>query len=255
MDIKSRLKPTDPVEHRRSIRQKLNSKERSSVASDISPTPTPIVRLSNLPINTTSEDVRYAISSKALASKINFLRFEYDYSLRPLNSCRVTFYNAQDAYSFLIHTRQMKFAGSTIRSEFVLRSSVPNKTRDQYIGNSLGRLVFLYGYPPHVNQSLIREYYSAYDIVDTTIPGVQPAPLMGQTFISRKGAFIVQLSNASEAHRFIRDVYNTKYVVRKAGGEWQDPNLRNESADAAGSPMDGGKHKITSYRIKAMLLQ
>ncbi|KAJ1666964.1 hypothetical protein EV178_001878 [Coemansia sp. RSA 1646] len=243
------VKAVDPVEHRRSIRQEHGTNARKSVASDISPTPTLVVRLSNLPNNTTPEDVRYSISSKALASKINFLKFEYDYNLRPLNSCRVTFFNAQDAYSFLTHTQKIQFAGHTIRSDFVLKSIVPNKTRDKYVGNALGRLVFLYGYPPYVNQHQVRDYYRQYDIVDTTIPGVQPAPLMGQTFLSRRGAFIVQFSTSSEAHRFIRDVYNTEYV-RKGGEEWQSVTDSNSSTD---SPVDSKQQH--RYFIKAILLQ
>ncbi|KAJ1900435.1 hypothetical protein LPJ81_003943 [Coemansia sp. IMI 209127] len=244
-------KINDPVEHRRIIRKEHGANMRNPIAGDISPMPTLTVRLSNLPINTTPEDVRFSISTKWLAFKINFLKFEYDYNLRPLNSCRVTFFNTQDAYKFLTHTHDMQFVGHTIRSDFVLTSVVPNESLDKYVGNALGRLVFLYGYPPHVNQHQIRDYYRQYDIVDTTIPGVQPAPLMGQTFLSRRGAFIVQFSTSSEAHRFIRDVYNTEYT-RKGGEEWQNATDTNST-----SGDDSPKEVVKQHRhlIKAILLQ
>ncbi|KAJ2580820.1 hypothetical protein GGH95_002389 [Coemansia sp. RSA 1836] len=129
----------------------------------------------------------------------------------------------------------MVFAGSTIRADFVVRETVPNPVTEAYLGGMLGRLVFLYGYPPHVNPLQVREYYRDYDIVDTTIPGVQRAPQQGETFLVRRRAFIVQFSTPSEAQRFVRDVYGTKYVQRDIGA-------------------DGDKAAGIEHTIKAILL-
>ncbi|KAI9502869.1 hypothetical protein GGI26_004851 [Coemansia sp. RSA 1358] len=245
-------KHIDPVEHRRNIRQTLGSRQRRSVASDISTAPTNIVRLSNLPLHTTPADIRYALASKSFASRINFLMFEYDYNLRPLNSCRVTLFNTQDASDFLIRTNRIIFAGNRVRADFVNKSTIPNKTRDKYVGNALGRLVFLYGYPPHMNQHQIRDYYRQYDLVDTTLPGVQPAPQQGQTFLCRRGAFILQFSTTLEAHRFVRDVQNSEYVYKDVGNKNDRVEGETSAFQAGNAAEDGTKQR--KCIIRAILL-
>ncbi|KAJ2351843.1 hypothetical protein GGF43_003918, partial [Coemansia sp. RSA 2618] len=148
------------------------------------------------------------------AVDVSAVRFEFDFNLRSLHSCRVEFFSKDSAAAFALQTNKKLFAGHRLRADFVTRSSVPNATRDQYIGNSLGRLVFLYGYPQHVHQHQIRDYYREYDIVDTTLPGVQPAPQLGQTFLARRGAFIIHFGTQAEARRFVRDVYGTVYTSK-----------------------------------------
>ncbi|KAJ2638730.1 hypothetical protein GGF44_002763 [Coemansia sp. RSA 1694] len=221
--------------HRRDMRRPRQAGDQRSAAMDKSPTPTLVVRLSHLAPGTTTTDIRHVVAGDAYAKKIKSLSFEYDSSLRPLQSCRVVFFNQEDAADFAMRSNKMVFAGSTIRADFVVRETVPNPVTEAYLGGMLGRLVFLYGYPPHVNPLQVREYYRDYDIVDTTIPGVQRAPQQGETFLVRRRAFIVQFSTPSEAQRFVRDVYGTKYVQRDIGA-------------------DGDKAAGIEHTIKAILL-
>ncbi|KAJ2482853.1 hypothetical protein EV174_003105 [Coemansia sp. RSA 2320] len=239
----------DPVENRRRIRRATQSSERPlALATDISPTPTKVVRLSCLPPGTTAVDIRCVIATQALAKRIKSLTFEYDFNLRPLQSCRVVFFSQEDSAAFAVRSNKMAFAGNTIRADFVIKEVVPNATTEAYLGNALGRLVFLYGYPPHMNEYQIRDYYREYDIVDTTLPGVQRAPQMGNNFLVRRGAFIVQLSTPSEAQRFVRDVYNSEYLYRD-NPDNEQPADRDVPLTAEKSP------PRRKHTIKAIILQ
>ncbi|KAJ1964179.1 hypothetical protein GGI12_001583 [Dipsacomyces acuminosporus] len=183
-------------------------------------------------------------------AKTNSLQFEYDLHLRPLNSCRAKFFKVSDAQAFATSTNNVPFAGSTLRADFVTRESVPNPTVEKYIGHALGRLVYLYGYPPYVNQHQIRDFYKDYEIVDTVIPGVQPAPQQGVTFLSRRGAFILQFATPSEARRFVRDVYMTEY----------NPPASQDLSDDIPPPTPASTKKTAStgaqkHYLKAILLK
>ncbi|KAJ2745968.1 hypothetical protein GGI20_001732 [Coemansia sp. BCRC 34301] len=207
MDAASTRQPPaghDPGVHRRGMRQ--------ARQVDRSPTPTTVVRLSRLAPGTTATDIRCVVAGDAYAKKIKSLSFEYDASLRPLQSCRVVFFHEEDAANFATRSNRMVFAGSAIRADFVVQETVSNPTTEAYLGGMLGRLVFLYGYPPHVSPHQVRDYYRDYEIVDATLPGIQRAPQQGETFLVRRKAFIVQFSTPSEAQRFVRDVCNTKYL-------------------------------------------
>ncbi|KAJ1849267.1 hypothetical protein LPJ57_008389, partial [Coemansia sp. RSA 486] len=209
--------------------QRPTSQDRGGVvaALDISTEPTHTVRLSSLPPGTTPADVRYAIATQKFLAKIKALYFEYTSGLRPLRLCRVTFYNVKDAAEFLIHANKMSYAGSVIGASFVKRPFIPNPAKDKYLGHALGRLVLLYGYPQYIHEYQIRDYYSDYLLVDTNIPAVQPAPQVGQTFLSRRGAFILQFTTPSEARRFVRDVHMTSYS-RDRDSSGQDTDHANE---------------------------
>ncbi|KAI8322024.1 hypothetical protein GQ54DRAFT_246889, partial [Martensiomyces pterosporus] len=204
--------PSDQQQRRGKQTRTKSHAVRGSTASDISPTPTDIVRLSDLPPGTTADDVyRMVIPGRNYMPRINSLQFEHDLHLRPLNSCRIKFFKAGFAQDYVTRANNMPFAGSTVRADFVTREAAPNPTVQKYIGHALGRLVYLYGYPAYVNQHQVRDFYRDYEIVDTVIPGIQPAPASGATFLSRRGAFILQFSTPSEARRFVRDVYMTEY--------------------------------------------
>ncbi|KAJ1893550.1 hypothetical protein LPJ66_005684 [Kickxella alabastrina] len=232
---------TDPVEIRRTQMQQpkhqmpstsKDSNYRLSVASDISPTPTCIVRLSNLPPGTTPADIHCTIATRLYSAKIKAIYFEYDFNLRPLRSCRITFFSESDAAEFVLRANKMVYSAHTIHASFVIRRYVPNATRDKYLGSALGRLVLLYGYPPHMHHHQIRDYFSDYDLVETNIPAVQSAPQIGQTFLSRRGAFILQFATPSEARRFIRDVHLTEYSSRRENtGPEQTPSSAQQPAD------------------------
>ncbi|KAJ2493894.1 hypothetical protein IWW37_000280 [Coemansia sp. RSA 2050] len=210
-----------------------------SVSADVSPVPTRVVRLSRLAPGTTTTDVRNIVAGDTYAKKIKSLSFEYDSGLQPLQSCRVVFFNQEDATEFVMRFNKAVFSGNTIRANYVVREAVPNKTTEAYLGGMLGRLVFLYGYPPHVSPLQIRDYYRDYDIVDTTLPGIQRAPQQGETFLVRRRAFVVQFSTPSEAQRFVRNVYHTKFIQR------------DNSADDSQASATNSHHE---YVIKAILL-
>ncbi|KAJ2816896.1 hypothetical protein FBU31_006414 [Coemansia sp. 'formosensis'] len=244
MDIASTGNPPANVDIAFQLPDKMRAPQtggRRSVATDISPTPTKVVRLSHLAPGTTSTDIRSIVAGDAHAKKIKALSFEYGSSLQPLQSCRVVFFNQEDATEFAMRSNRTVFSGSAIRADYVIREAAPNPTTEAYLGGMLGRLVFLYGYPPHVSPLQVREYYRDYDIVDTTLPGIQRAPLQGETFLVRRRAFVVQFSTPSEAQRFVRDVYNTKYIQR------------GSSADDSQAPSTAISHR--QYLIKAILLQ
>ncbi|KAJ2737235.1 hypothetical protein IW152_000256 [Coemansia sp. BCRC 34962] len=198
-----------------------------------------VVRLSRLAPGTTTTDVRNIVAGDTYAKKIKSLSFEYDSGLQPLQSCRVVFFNQEDATEFVMRFNKAVFSGNTIRANYVVREAVPNKTTEAYLGGMLGRLVFLYGYPPHVSPLQIRDYYRDYDIVDTTLPGIQRAPQQGETFLVRRRAFVVQFSTPSEAQRFVRNVYHTKFIQR------------DNSADDSQASATNSHHE---YVIKAILL-
>ncbi|KAJ1953831.1 hypothetical protein EC988_002767 [Linderina pennispora] len=213
----------------------------ASVASDISSEPKLTVRVSNLPPTATAADVRSRLTSINFASKIRWVRFEYDYTLRALNSCRVKFYELDDAASFLTHANKTQFAGSTVRADFVALDSVPNPTVSQYLGGAQGRLVFLSGLPQYSNVHSVRDVFKEYDLVDTSLPAVQQAPQMGKTFLTRKGAFIMQFATPAEARRFVRDVHLTEFRTKSDESE----------TDAA----DDSKVQPAQYLMKALLIQ
>ncbi|KAJ2875712.1 hypothetical protein GGH93_001382 [Coemansia aciculifera] len=244
MDIASTRSPladVDVAPQRHDQRRAQQAGYQLSVATDLSPTPTKVVRLSRLAPGTTPTDIRSIVAGDAFAKRIKSLSFEYDSSLRPLQSCRVTFFNQEDAAEFAMRSKRTVFAGSVIRVDYVTRETVPNPTTEAYLGSMLGRLVFLYGYPPHVNPHQVREYYRDYDIVDTTLPGIQRAPQHGETFLVRRRAFVVQFSTPSEAQRFVRNVYGTEYTQRDTSAY--------DSREA--SPTTSRQQ----YLIKAILLQ
>ncbi|KAJ1849076.1 hypothetical protein LPJ70_000676 [Coemansia sp. RSA 2708] len=224
----------DPVQMRRELKRRDPGRGRQSVAQDISLEPTRVVRISNLPPGTTASDIRHSIGPHGSdTAKISSLHFEFDYQLRPLRSCRVLFFSQDDAARFALQINRSQFAGYRLRTDFVRRSVVPNPTRDKYVGSSLGRVVFLYGYPQHVHQYQIRDFYREYDIVDTTLPGVQQAPQLGDTFLVRRGAFLLHFTTEAEARRFVRDVYGSVYTSK------------GENSDEAAQ----------EYTLKAILLQ
>ncbi|KAJ2039135.1 hypothetical protein H4S03_001894 [Coemansia sp. S3946] len=244
MDVASTRGPladVDAAPQRRDQKRARQTGDRRSVATDISPTPTKIVRLSHLAPGTTPTDIRSIVAGDEFAKRIKSLSFEYDSSLRPLQSCRVVFFNQEDAAEFAMRFKRTVFSGSVIRVDYVFRETVPNPTTEAYLGSMLGRLVFLYGYPPHVSPHQVREYYRDYDIVDTTLPGIQRAPQLGEAFLVRRRAFVVQFSTPSEAQRFVRDVYDTEYTHRDSR-----PDDNRDSTTAA---------TRQQYLIKAILLQ
>ncbi|ORX73802.1 hypothetical protein DL89DRAFT_289508 [Linderina pennispora] len=181
------------------------------------------VRVSNLPPTATAADVRSRLTSINFASKIRWVRFEYDYTLRALNSCRT------------------QFAGSTVRADFVALDSVPNPTVSQYLGGAQGRLVFLSGLPQYSNVHSVRDVFKEYDLVDTSLPAVQQAPQMGKTFLTRKGAFIMQFATPAEARRFVRDVHLTEF--------------RAKSDESETDATDDSKVQPAKYLMKALLIQ
>ncbi|KAJ2856935.1 hypothetical protein J3B02_001320 [Coemansia erecta] len=223
------------------------SSDKTPVAQDRSSEPTVTVRLSNLPPGTTHTDVIYAIATKRFAASIKLVFFEYDFNLRPMRSCRATFYKVEEAAEFLVHANKSIYVGHTIRAEFVEKTRVPNHTRDKYLGNALGRLVLLYGYPQRMHQHQIRDYFKGYLLVDTNIPAVQPAPQLGHTFLSRRGAFILQFISLSEARRFVRDVHMTWYT---SGQESNNNNNNNKRQQI----QQGAAPKNSEFCIKALLL-
>ncbi|KAJ2394604.1 hypothetical protein GGI05_001965 [Coemansia sp. RSA 2603] len=244
----SRLHSTTPIHTAESERQLMHQQQQRqnptkprSAASDISPTPTLNVRLSNLPPGTALSDVRYAIATNAFLPRIKSIHFEHDQNLRPLHSCRVVLYTIADAAEFRVHTNKMVYADHTIRADFVIRSFVPNATRDKHLGNAVGRLVLLYGYPRHMHEHQVRGYYRDYDLVDATIPAVQPAPQTSHTFLTRRGAFILHFATPSEAQRFVRDIHLTEYTP------WSTDSSKRQDSDGA-SP---SQEKIT---LKAVLI-
>ncbi|KAJ2764327.1 hypothetical protein IWQ56_004530 [Coemansia nantahalensis] len=240
----------DPAQRRRDMKQRSNTRDRRSVASDASPVPTCVVRVSNLPPSTTAADISCALApGRARTPRIKSLRFECDFNLRPLRSARAVFFSERDAADFAAAANDCIFAGSRIGAGFVTRGVVPNPTRDKYLGSAQDTVVFLYGYPPHVHQHQIRDYYRTYDIVDTTLPGVQPAPQSGHTFLSRRGAFLVQLATPAEARRFIRDVYGTEYAARGDEGAGDAADARAPEGSRDGAPPE------RRYTLKAVLLR
>ncbi|KAI9477392.1 hypothetical protein BX667DRAFT_292164 [Coemansia mojavensis] len=208
----------DPVQHRR-LKRKGGRGGRQSLAQDISVEPTKVVRVCNLPPGTTATDIRHFLggSQRKEVANTKSLHFEFDFNLRSLRSCRVSFVNANDAADFAMQVNKRMYAGHRIRTEFVQLAAVPNPTQQKYLQRSLGRVVFLYGYPAHVHQHQIRDFYRDYDLVDTKLPGVQPAPQLGEMFLVRKGAFLLHFATEAEARRFVRDVYGTSYVTRGDG--------------------------------------
>ncbi|KAJ1777394.1 hypothetical protein LPJ77_002796 [Coemansia sp. RSA 2523] len=205
----------DPVQHRREVRRADPTHSRRSIAQDISTTPTKVVRVSNLPPGTTATDIRHSLGlTDHIATEISAVHFEFDFNLRALHSCRVEFFNTTSASEFALHASKKLFAGRKLQAVFVTRKIVPNPTRDKYIGNSLGRVVFLYGYPQHVHKHQVWDYYRSYDLVDTTLPGVQQAPQIGETFLVRRGAFLLHFATEAEARRFVRDVYGSTYISK-----------------------------------------
>ncbi|KAJ2375017.1 hypothetical protein H4S02_008360 [Coemansia sp. RSA 2611] len=213
---------------------------RRPVPTDVSPEPTKVVRLSCLAPGTTATDIRSIVAGDTYAKKIKSLSFEYDSSLQPLQSCRVVFFSQEDAAEFVMRFNKAVFSGNTIRANYVFREAVPNKATEAYLGGMLGRLAFLYGYPPHVSPLQIRDFYRDYDIVDTTLPGIQRAPQQGETFLVRRRAFVVQFATPSEAQRFVRNVCNTKYIIQ-----------RDNNADDGQASATSSRHE---YTIKAILL-
>ncbi|KAJ2694460.1 hypothetical protein H4R19_005914 [Coemansia spiralis] len=240
----------DPAQRRRDMKQTSNTRDRRSVASDSSPVPTCVVRVSNLPPSTTAADISCALApQRPRALRIKSLRFECDFNLRPLRSARAVFFSKRDAADFAAAANSSLFAGSRVSAEFVTRDVVPNPTRDKYLGGAQDTVVFLYGYPPHVHQHQIRDYYRAYDIVDTTLPGVQPAPQLGHTFLARRGAFLVQLATPAEARRFIRDVYGAEYVARSDEGADDVADARPSEGYSDAAPA------ARRYTLKALLVR
>lgn len=187
--------------------------------ADISSEPTNIVKVSRLPPTATPGDIRCIIATSALSKKMKALNFEYDRNLRPLHSCRAVFYEVPDAIEFSMRANSMKYSESVLRADFVQKPFLANPMVKKYLSGGFGRLVYLYGYPPYVNEHQIRDYYKEYDIVDTTIPGVQRAPQEGVSFLARRGAFFAHFATPSEARRFARDVYNTEYASRLLADE------------------------------------
>ncbi|KAJ1724673.1 hypothetical protein LPJ53_001101 [Coemansia erecta] len=226
--------PTHPADSEHQLMQQQQQRQHPgsarSPASDISPTPTVNVRLSNLPPGTALSDIRHAIATTVFQPRIKSIHFEYDQNLRPLRSCRVVLYNVADATEFLVHANKKVYASYAIKADFVIRSFVPNATRDSYLGNAVGRLVLLYGYPRHMHEHQIRSYYRDYDLVDATIPAVQPAPQTSHTFLTRRGAFILHFATPSEAQRFVRDIHMTEYIP------WSSDTTKRSSADSESSP-------------------
>ncbi|KAJ2780899.1 hypothetical protein H4R18_003194 [Coemansia javaensis] len=235
----------DPAQKRRDMRRKATTRDRRPAASDISTAPTCVARISNLPPGTSAADIGgLAAAPGGARAKIKALRFEFDHSLRPLRSARAVFFSDREAADFVAATNGTLFAGSRLRTDFVVNEVVPNPARDQYLGSAQGTVVFLYGYPQYMHQHQIRDYYRAYDIVDTMLPGVQPAPLDGATFLVRRGAFLVQLSTPAEARRFIRDVYGSTYTAKPEDWAGAGPDTPLPSAvEATGR----------QYVIKAIL--
>ncbi|KAJ2807028.1 hypothetical protein H4R20_001449 [Coemansia guatemalensis] len=239
----------DPSAQRRDMKRRSNRRDRRSIASDISATPTDVVRVSNLPPDVTAADISHLVVSEKQCPKIKSLSFEFDFNLRPLRSARVVFFNESDAAEFVVNSNNSMFVGYKVRADFVSLKVVPNPTRAKYLGNSQGSVVFLYGYPPYVHEYQIRDYYRMYDIVDTTLPGVQPAPQVGHTFLVRRGAFLLQLSTPSEARRFVRDVYGTMYYSRH--DEETPDNTDNTEAELR----DDTGNSSRQYMIKAVIMR
>ncbi|KAJ2159510.1 hypothetical protein GGF46_002966 [Coemansia sp. RSA 552] len=184
---------------------------------DISPVPTPFVRVTNLPGGTTASDIRKMLGPATADTETRWMKslnFEHGQSLGPLRSCRIEFYNKGDAADFKVATNNAVFSGHSVKTSFVRHKISRNEIRDQYLGTAPDRAVFLYGYPRHVHQHQIRDYYREYEISDTFLPGVQAAPGTGVTFLSRRGAFIILFSTPAEARRFVRDVYGTTYMPK-----------------------------------------
>ncbi|KAJ1827936.1 hypothetical protein LPJ56_001385 [Coemansia sp. RSA 2599] len=235
---------------------KTQIRDKGAVPVDASSAPTRTVRLYNLPPGTTQVDIQYAIATKKFAASIKSIAFEYDSNLRPIRSCRATFYKKEDAVEFLVHANNSVYVGYTIGAEFVHREIILNAARRQYLGSASGRLVLLYGYPMYVHQHRIRDRYRDYLLVDTNIPAVQPAPQGGQTFLSRRGAFILQFITPSEARRFVRDVHMSTFNPAKGQKSADGDQAEAQSRGGNGSWRQGQDPESdnTEYCIKALLL-
>ncbi|PIA14718.1 hypothetical protein COEREDRAFT_82595 [Coemansia reversa NRRL 1564] len=239
----------NPSMQRRDMKRNTNTTDRRSIASDISARPTDVVRVSNLPPDVTAADISHLVVPEKQCPKIKSLSFEFDFNLRPLRSARVVFFSESDAAEFVVNANNSIFVGYKVRADFVSLKVVPNPTRAKYLGNSQGSVVFLYGYPPYVHEYQIRDYYRMYDIVDTTLPGVQPAPQIGHTFLVRRGAFLLQFSTPTEARRFVRDVYGTMYYSKH--DEETPDNTDNKVVELQN---DSGKSS-RQYVIKAVIMR
>ncbi|KAJ2722569.1 hypothetical protein GGI07_003212 [Coemansia sp. Benny D115] len=234
---------------------------------DFSNKATPTVRVSNLPPGLSPTDIRHTIIGDTDLVETKSLHFEYDQHLSPLNSVRITFFSVKDAASFHAKARRMKLYDNNLKAEYVTEMKIKNPNVTKYLGSASmdGRIVLISGYPPYMNEHQLRDYFDEYEIVDSSIPAIQRAPVEGGGFLVRRGAFIVQFLTASEASRFVRDTNMTEFVDRKK----IDESAAALNADDADDADDGaatafgreqradgvsGATETKTYMIKARLL-
>ncbi|RKP35011.1 hypothetical protein BJ085DRAFT_29689 [Dimargaris cristalligena] len=194
----------DPAIHHDNPNDGLNSE----FGLDESHLPSRFIIVQNVPPTMIPADFRaIAQRSGMLPEQIVDVYPRYDSNSILTSQVVVEFATRSAASSFLIKNGQHSVTGQVLNMNFL---------RPSFINNASGRCVLALGFPKQVTDSEVHQFFSGYEIVESSNAGVIRLPMNPPRIVASR--FVIHLSGNREAERVVRETNNKFFTPTTSTG-------------------------------------